>query len=91
VRTLRIISEEPRVEVGLKALQVRVQLVEKYHLVEFLQHRLVEAFADAIGLRIPGLGLRMVDVVDREIQFVVMSVWITLVAGHVVLTTRDIA
>jgi hypothetical protein len=77
--------------VGQPFIEVRIELFAKRHLVELLQHRLVEAFADAIGLRSPGLGLRMVDVVDREIQFVVMSVWITPVAGHVVLTTRDIA
>jgi hypothetical protein len=32
----------------------------------------VEAFADAVGLRALGLGARVIDVLDREIQLVLV-------------------
>lgn len=79
MRTLRIVSEHSRVEAGLKSLQIRVQHLSEHDLIELLQHRLVESFADAVSLRTPGLGLRMVDVVDCEIQRVVMSIRSTTV------------
>ncbi len=73
MRTLRIVSEHSRVEVGLKSLQIRVQHLSEHDLIELLQHRLVESFADAVSLRTPGLGFRMVDVVDCEIRLVIVS------------------
>ena len=33
----------------------------------------MEPFADAVGLRALGLGARVIDVLDRQIEFVVVS------------------
>src|SRR6516164_3920631 len=40
--------------------------------IELVEHGLVEAFTDAIRLRALGLGARVVDVLDREIQLVLV-------------------
>jgi hypothetical protein len=36
--------------------------------VELVEHGLVEALADAIGLRALGLGARVIDVLNRKIE-----------------------
>ena len=42
----------------------------RYNAVEFVQHGLVEALADAVGLRALGLGARMIDILDRKVELV---------------------
>ena len=39
----------------------------------------MEALDDAVGLRAPGLGARMVDVLDGEIEFVFVPLGITAI------------
>jgi hypothetical protein len=36
----------------------------------------VEALTDAIGLRALGLGARVIDVLDREIKFILVLLWV---------------
>jgi hypothetical protein len=45
----------------------------EHQLVELLQHGLVKAFTDAVRLQALDFGLRMVDVVDRQIKLVVVT------------------
>src|SRR6516225_2425737 len=40
--------------------------------IEFVERGLVEAFTDAVRLRALGLGARVIDVLDREIQLVLV-------------------
>ena len=47
--------------------------------VELVQHRFVETFADAVGPRAPGFGARVIDVLDREIEFVFVPLRIAAV------------
>ncbi len=42
-------------------------LLAERHLVELVQHRLVEPFAKAVGLRRFGFCLGVVDIVDRQV------------------------
>jgi hypothetical protein len=44
--------------------------------VKFVERGLVEAFTDTIGLRALGLGARVIDVLDREIQLVLVPLGI---------------
>src|ERR1700741_1109798 len=52
--------------------------------VELVQHGLVEAFADTIGLRALGFGARVIDVLDREIELVLMPLRIATVLAAAV-------
>ena len=46
--------------------------ISERDLVELLQNGLMEAFADAIGLRMAHLRLRMLDVIQSQIELVIM-------------------
>src|SRR5512134_1347325 len=59
--------------------QDAVQLLAEGHPVELVEHGLVEALADAIGLRTLGLGSTVVDVLDREIELVLVPLRVAAV------------
>jgi hypothetical protein len=52
--------------------------------VELVEHRFVEALADAVGLRALGLGARMIDVLDGEVELVFVSFGIAAVLAAAV-------
>ena len=68
-----VLVEKP-IEVTLRGFSGRVELFPKRHAVELVEHRLVEAFADAIRLRAFRRGPRMVDVFERQIAFIRMPI-----------------
>ena len=47
--------------------------------VELVQYGFMEAFADAVGLRAFGFGARVVDVLDRKIELVLVPLRIAAV------------
>src|SRR6516164_10168304 len=47
--------------------------------VKLVEHGLVEALANAVGLRALGLGARMIDVLDRKIELILMPLRVTAV------------
>ena len=64
----------PDVEVGLQVVDRRVDLLAEGDAIELVEHGLVEALDDAVGLRAPGLGSGVVDVLDRQIELVFVAV-----------------
>jgi hypothetical protein len=61
---------DPSVEIGLEFDDRTVDLLSEGHAVELVQHGLMEALDDAVGLRTFGLGTRMVNVLDRQIKLI---------------------
>ena len=59
------------VERALQA-EMAAHLAPECNLIELLQDGLVEALADAVGLRVAHLGLRMLNVIQSQIQLIVM-------------------
>lgn len=57
VRVQMIIECEPRVKVILQRFDVGVDFLARCHLIELIQYRLVEAFADIVRLPLPALVL----------------------------------
>src|SRR5262245_46325925 len=49
-----------------------MHLFAERNTIEFVECGLVEAFTDAVGLRALGLAARVIDVLDREIQLVLV-------------------
>jgi hypothetical protein len=47
-------------------------LLRNRNTIELVEHDVVEAFTGAVGLRALGLGARVIDVLDREIQLVLV-------------------
>ena len=73
VRSLLIVLREPSVEIGLQLLNPAIELLAERHAVELVEQRLVEAFADAVGLRASRLGARVIDVFDRQVQLLLVG------------------
>jgi len=51
-----VVFLEPSIQIGLEFVKAVIDLLAEGDLVEFLQEGLVEAFADAVGLRASRLG-----------------------------------
>lgn len=72
MRALFVVVGDPFIQVGLQLFDAAIDLTPERDLVELLQNRFVEALADAVGLRMPDLGLRVLDVVQRQIELIIM-------------------
>jgi hypothetical protein len=68
--SLFIVLYEPGVEISLQLIDPAVELLAERHSIELVEQRLVESFADTIGLRAPRLGARVIDVLDGEVELV---------------------
>ena len=64
----------PGVEVGLQLIDRRIELLAECDAIELVKHGLVESLDDAVGLWTLGLGAGVVDVLDREIELVFVTV-----------------
>src|SRR6266536_729787 len=72
MRSRFIVLAQPNVKVCLQLVERVVHLLAERHSIELVERSLVEAFADAVGLRALSLGARMIDVLDREIELVLV-------------------
>ncbi|ULA58269.1 MAG: hypothetical protein LZF60_50001 [Nitrospira sp.] len=50
-----------------------LDLLPKRYAATLVQHRLVETLTDPVGLGMPDLGAHVIDVLDRDVQFVLMA------------------
>ena len=66
MRALVVLVGDPVIQVGLQLFDAAIDLAPERDLVKLLQNRFVEALGDAVGLRVPDLGLRVLDVVQRK-------------------------
>ena len=78
--SLIVVDLHPLVEIGLKLLKASIDLPSKCDLVELLQNRFVEAFADPVGLRAFGFGSRVVDILDGEIELILVLFFLATVS-----------
>ena len=67
-----IVVLDPSIQIGLQFVDRTIHLLAERNTVELIEHGLVEALADAVCLRALGLGARVIDVLDREIELVFM-------------------
>jgi hypothetical protein len=67
-----VVIKQPFVQIFLEFIQVAIELFAERDLIELLQNGLVEALRNPVGLRMPGLGFGVVDVINRQIQLVIM-------------------
>ena len=76
-----IVPIHPDVQILLELLHRQVDLFPEGDAVELVLDGLVEPLTDPVGLGMPGLGLRVVDVVKGQKQLVVVSVRLAAVLG----------
>src|SRR5262245_39814540 len=81
---LLVVIDEPRIEIGLQLVDPPVELLAERHAVELVEQRLVEALADAIGLRAARLGARVIDVLDRQVELVLVRLRLAAELGAAV-------
>lgn len=67
-----IVLGEPILQVRLQFLQTGIELLAKGGGVELFLNGAMEAFTDTIGLRMARLSAAVVDVLHRQIQFVLV-------------------
>jgi hypothetical protein len=67
VRSCPIVLGEPIIEIRLQFLQVVVEFLAKRGGVKLFMDGAMEAFADAVSLRMPSLGAAVIDVLHRQI------------------------
>jgi hypothetical protein len=81
---LFIVLVNPQIEIGLQLVDRTIHLFAERNTIELIEYRFVEALADAVGLRAPGLGPRVIDVLDRKVKlvFVALRVATILAAGR---------
>lgn len=59
--SLMVVALHPRIKIGLQLLQRPIDLLPKRHPTEFVQHCLMEPFADSVRLGMPSLRTRVID------------------------------
>src|SRR5262249_32605933 len=64
---------DPQIEIGLQLVERTIHLFAECDTIELIEHGLVEALTDAVGLRALGLSARVIDVLDRKVEFVLVS------------------
>src|SRR5262245_1986319 len=84
MRSRLIVFAHPPIEVGLQLVDRTIHLLAKRDTIEFVEHSFVEALADAVGLWALGLGARMIDVLDREIELILVPLGIAAVLAAAV-------
>src|ERR1700722_18182894 len=66
MRPFLIVALDPAIKIDLEIGDRAVDLLAKGDTIELIEHRLVEPLDDAIRLRALGLGVRMVDILERR-------------------------
>ena len=74
-----VVFGDPRIKVGLQLVDRTIHLLAEGDTVEFVENGFVEAFADAIGLRALGLRARVIDILDREVEFILVPLRVTAI------------
>ena len=69
-----IVFVHPDIEVGLQLADCRIDLFAEGYAIELIEHGLVKALDDAVGLRALCLGTCVIDVLHREVEFVFAAV-----------------
>src|SRR5579863_7506513 len=67
---LHLVALDPAIKIDLEIGDRAVDLLAKGDAIELIEHRLVEPLNDAIRLRALGLGARMVDILERQIELI---------------------
>ena len=74
----------PGVEIGLQLVDRRIDLFAEGDAIELVEHGFVETLDDGVGLRAPGLGPGVIDVLDGEKEFAFMPLRITAIFGSMI-------
>ena len=66
VRSLSIVSDKKRIQISLDFFKGSINILSKEHRIELIKKRLIESFGDTVCLRMSGLGLRMLNIIEIQ-------------------------
>src|ERR1700730_5224855 len=73
-RPALVVFADPHIKIGLQLVNGTVHLFVERDAMKLIEHGLVEALARALRL-----GARVIDVLDREIELILVPLWIAAV------------
>ena len=79
--SILVLVANPAIQIGLQFLQRGVRLAPEGHPVKLIQNCFVEAFADAVCLRVKRLGFGVLNVIERQVELVIMRLWLATILG----------
>jgi len=74
-----VVFIKPLIQIRLKRLDIPVDFLAEGHLIKFLQNGFMKSLADSVRLWRFGLGLGVVNVIDRQVQLVIMGFGLTTI------------
>ena len=81
MRTFLIVLSNPLIDILLQLFDRFVELRAKSDLIKLLQHGLVEALTDTVGLWTSGFGLGVLDSFESQVQFILVMLRRSAVLG----------
>ena len=90
MRPVLIVTLDPGIEVGLKFGDRSIDLLAEDDAIELIEHRFVGPLNDAIRLRALGLGARMVDILERQIELVFVMLGVAAIFRAAVSTRQSL-
>lgn len=71
--SIHVVAVHPRIQIGLQFLQRVVQLAPESNLIKLVQYGFMKTFADAVGLRVSGLGFGVLNTVHAKVKLIIMG------------------
>ena len=75
MRACVIVVVQPVIKIYLQLFNRQINLLPKSHLVKLVQNGFMEAFADAVSLRMTHLRFGVFNVIQRKIKLIVVRFW----------------
>ena len=79
-----VVFDHPGAEVGLQVVNGLIDLLAEGDAIELVEHCLVESLDDAVGLRALCLGPGVIDVLDGQVEFILVTIVSAAVLGATV-------
>ena len=73
MRSPIIVVIQPGIEIGLQLADAAIDVFAERNPTDLVQDGVMEAFADAVGLRALGPGTAVIDILDRDVELVFMA------------------
>src|SRR5215212_4004504 len=89
MRPVLVVAPDPLIKIGLQFGDRAVDPLAERDPVELVQHRLMEALNDAVGLWAFGLGAGVIHILNRQIELVLVPLGLRQYSVPRSVSTRD--
>jgi hypothetical protein len=74
VGALLVVLPEPQLQISLEFLEAGIDLLAKGNAVALIEHGFMEPLTNPIGLGTFALGAGVIDILNRQIEFILVAV-----------------